>query len=302
MSMVSELLSSHDVDVRRARTDLIDDPPTPWGAGWTAALRIPEGHPFFFDHPLDHVPGILTLFGLFDLINAATPKRPDWCTGRLTAELAFPGMCVLDKAVMLSVIPDAKDADRYLLRAAQGDLTGCDGWLRIVGDTGFTGPPHGLNTARHTPCRPGLVNRVRRDNVLLGSPLGQETIVASLVHPPAGHYLAEGWYQEYSVRRIIEAGRQFSTMILHHAAGKTQDCRFIWLGVRIDLPCAPAGKVTALRWRRERLVGNRVTVTAELVGNPATAVSGSVSYTVVTVSPAAYERFRLAGTGREKTP
>jgi hypothetical protein len=300
--MVSELLYPHDVGVRRpVRTGLIDEPPVPHGAGWSTALRIPENHPFFFDHPLDHVPGILTLFGLFDLINAATPKRPDWCTGRLTAELSFPGMCGLDEAVILSVMPDGEDADRYLLRATQGDLTGCDGWLRIVGDSGFAEAPHGRRIVRPSPCPPGLVNRVRMDNVLLGPPTGQETVLASLVPPPAGHYLAEAGYQEYSVRGTIEAGRQFASMILHHAAGKAQDCRFVWLGARIDLPCAPKGRVTALRWRRERLVGNRITITAELVGTRATAVSGSVSCTVATVSPAAYERFRQAGTRREKT-
>src|SRR3954451_13757799 len=40
--------------------------------GWEVQLPVDESHQYFFDHPLDHVPGMLLLEGLIRLAEHAT--------------------------------------------------------------------------------------------------------------------------------------------------------------------------------------------------------------------------------------
>src|SRR5260370_15480409 len=98
-------------------SELVGAPAKPAADGWSAPLRIPYLHPFFFDHPLDHVPGMLTVCSLLDLAGAAVGDQLDHAGRRLRLSLAFPAICGLSRPTVLSVAPDRTLAGRLLVRA-----------------------------------------------------------------------------------------------------------------------------------------------------------------------------------------
>jgi hypothetical protein len=277
---------THQSPDLRTRPTLLASPPEWTGAAWSAPIRIPLADPFFFDHPLDHVPGLLSIFGLLDLFSAVTGSHIDSADERMLVELAFPAICELDRPVMLSVRADDRAPGRFLVRAEQDDVTGCEGWFELV---------HGISLAdeqeRNGLCQRELVHRGFEDNVLLGAVPDPGGLVVPMVSPSAGHYL-EWFGRGYSVRSAIEASRQFTTLLMHQAAGKPLDTQLIWLEFSADLPCVvgPA-MATGLRWRPQQLNGSRVTLTFDLIG-PSSVAIGSFRYRVAAVSQATYRRFR----------
>jgi A-factor biosynthesis hotdog domain len=279
-------------------SELLGAPAEPAADGWSAPLRIPYLHPFFFDHPLDHVPGMLTVCALLDLAGAAAGDQLDRA-GRLGLSLAFPAICGLSRPTVLSVALDRSLAGRWQVRSVQDGVVTCAGWVQPT--DGLAGVATGAERAdRSSRCRPDLLHRTRLDNVLLGPPTSEpDAVAAALLHPPAGHYLTGFGCNGYSARGLIEAGRQFATMLVHQAVGKPPDTKMIWLAVEADLPCAPvAGVVVALRWqqRPRQHSGSRVRLEFDLVDRSSAAVLGSLAYSGRAISPAAYERFRAITT------
>ncbi|NEA28219.1 AfsA-related hotdog domain-containing protein, partial [Actinomadura bangladeshensis] len=69
-------------------------------------LVVDESDPFYFDHPLDHVPGMLLFSGLLELAGRADGlraggRRP----ARVVAGLDFTRFCELDRGTTLSCRP-----------------------------------------------------------------------------------------------------------------------------------------------------------------------------------------------------
>lgn len=274
-------------------------------AGRSAPLLVPHGNPFFFDHPLDHVSGMLAICALLDLTSAVTGDPMDQPDRRLLADLTFPAMGDLDQPTELSVTfdtalstsPDTGPADRYQIRAVQGGAATCAGALELGS---ARAPSVAPGPVGHTGrCPADLVNRARQANVLLGPPEDVSGDVVVAVHrPPADHYLSGFGRAGYSPRGIVETSRQFLTLLVHQAAGRSLDTKIIWLDFTADVPCAvPDDAALALRWRPEPLRGNRLSVHMELTCGGSRTVLGRFGYRVLAVSPAAYRRFRSSAAG-----
>src|SRR4051794_28079667 len=65
---------------------------------WMAALRVDQSDPFFFDHALDHVPGMLILCGMVAVVRECNGTAHD---GRVAGALTFRRMCELEPAPLL---------------------------------------------------------------------------------------------------------------------------------------------------------------------------------------------------------
>jgi hypothetical protein len=266
---------------------LLAAPPRLAGRDWSAPLRIPHGHPFFFDHPLDHVSAAITMFGLLDLLAAATGDLLNTAGRRLLGELSFPAICELNPPVMLCVTADEDVPGRWLVRSLQDGTTACDGWLELADQT-----VSGTGAPGRSLCPRELVHRTRADNVMLGPFPDRDEIVVPMLHPPTGHYLDSFARNGYSVRGAIEASRQLVTLLTHLAMDKPLDTKLVLLELAVNVPCAPnPGTAMALRWRRRPLAGGVVEATFDLI-SASSAVLGNFRYRVAPVSPAAYRRFR----------
>ncbi|MGX7825815.1 AfsA-related hotdog domain-containing protein [Actinokineospora sp. 24-640] len=272
-----------------AAPDSVVGPMTATAEGWSAPLWIPEDHPFFFDHPLDHVSGMLTICGMLDVVTALAGDPIERGDRRMLVDLTFRGISDLERPSEVLV---SEADDRYLVRTEQGGASTCDGSVRLVdGIVPRTGPTPAGGTEL---CPPELVHRHRVENVMLGAPVETaEGITAPLLAPPRGHYLDGFGGARYSVRGLIEASRQFFTVLLHRAADKPMGTTTFWMRLGADLPCSPTTEdALSLRWRRVGHRGTRITVAFDLVATGSGAVLGSFEYHAVAVSAVAYQRFR----------
>jgi len=80
-------------------------PATPGEARWE--LRVDTGHPVFFDHPVDHVPGMVLLEAARQAARAATQQPRALLLG-LDSE--FTRYCELDTPCWIQARPQAPDA------------------------------------------------------------------------------------------------------------------------------------------------------------------------------------------------
>src|SRR5690349_10728812 len=77
----------------------------------TAPMQVDQDHPFFFDHPLDHVPGMLLVAQLLDLARVVAPGTANpWPGRRLKLALDFPRFCELDLAAAMHLTADPATA------------------------------------------------------------------------------------------------------------------------------------------------------------------------------------------------
>ncbi|NVI92522.1 AfsA-related hotdog domain-containing protein, partial [Actinomadura sp. BRA 177] len=107
-------------------------------------LVVDESDSFYFDHPLDHVPGMLLFSGLLELaVRAdglrARGRRP----GRVVAGLGFTRFCELDRGTTLSCRPFPGRNRAWAVAARQAGREVCGGSIAFAD----AGPGRGGRTA-----------------------------------------------------------------------------------------------------------------------------------------------------------
>ncbi|MFI7601240.1 AfsA-related hotdog domain-containing protein [Actinoplanes sp. NPDC049681] len=262
------------------------------GHRWTADLRVDRTDPFFFDHPLDHVPGMLLLCGALDLARAGAAGS---AAHRLRTALTFRRICELAPDPALELV----DRDgRYDVHVRQGAAVAADGWFAFDSTGTVAVPP--AAPARPLPAEALLVHRVRTENVMIGDPhRTDDGFRAPVLVPSAEHALAGRGPDTHSVECLIEAARQFITLLVHRIGRWPLGAQIIWLGVVADLPTdLPRTAGLALRWRTAPLGTGRTWCDFDLVGvdDPAP-VLGTLRYHIKVLSAQAYGRFRRASGG-----
>jgi hypothetical protein len=261
----------------------------------TALLLVDQNHPFFFDHPLDHVSGMLLMTGLLDLVRASADPFLGTRSGRrVRLSLKFVKFCELDQRVLLIAEPDpANGGDKWAIRAVRGDCTVCEGTIELVRDTERLPrwPADGRPVA---PCMPALVHRADSSNVVLGAPtICDGCYHVPLVSPPAGHFLRRHGEDRYGVEEMIESGRQLFTAATHIAHEQPAGTQLVWIVLNADLPAAPVRSVPlALDWVVRPPRGNTGVFEFTLVANGTSHRVGSLSYVMKSFTPAAYQQLR----------
>jgi hypothetical protein len=111
-----------------------------------ARLVVDKGDSFYFDHPLDHVPAILMVAGLLDLIRSANGDvSQDW---RIRMSLDFRRFCDLDDEHSLSIsrlLDGTDDESGWDLRVETGSALAADG----------TAVLHQKSSTQLVPAAPG---------------------------------------------------------------------------------------------------------------------------------------------------
>ncbi|WP_212822640.1 AfsA-related hotdog domain-containing protein [Catellatospora sp. TT07R-123] len=255
---------------------------------WTARLHVDQEHPFYFDHPLDHVPGMLLVAGLLDLARAvAGDPAAAWAEHRLLLSLSFPRFCELTEPTALQCAPSGRDA--WALRAEQAGLPVCEGTLAVAPGRpgpGDTAPP------AVGPAPAHLVHRVHDRNVMVGELSRPHADVAEAAVLTSDAFAHCG--DRRAPEEIIEATRQLCIMLGHVAHGRPADTQVVWLDVTADLPgAAPRDEALTLRWRPsppER--GGRASFPFALVTGSGREV-GTITCRSHTMSRRAYEKIRF---------
>jgi len=272
------------------RADLLAHLPRLGGDGWSAALDVPEDHPYFTDHQRDEIAGTLAVAGLLDLVAAVGGRSMGRPGRRLVLDLTFPGPGVPD---LLTTRPEPGVPGLWSLRAGSDGLVVCAGSLNVldaVGSRPGIPPSTGVEL-----CPQELVDREYPENVLIGLPDRDTTsITTRVLTPPPGHYLDGSGEATHSVRSLLEACLQFLTVLQHWATCLPADVRMVWLHFHADLPAVPAPEGTySLRWHRKPPKNRYLVMDIELLGG-AGETAGRFGFRALAVSPEAYRRIRDA--------
>ncbi|MGW5325977.1 AfsA-related hotdog domain-containing protein [Streptomyces sp. NPDC004014] len=263
---------------------------------WLTDLTVDQSDPFFYDHPLDHVPGMLLACAMAD----AVADRVDIPAGsRVKWVVNFRVMPELSPGLVLYAAPP--ENGRHTLRVTQGPAVVSDSWFTLTGDpeAGRPGGAAAAHAPAGEPARASLVHRTRPENVMLGEPRAEDGVfTAAVLLPGAGHTLASRRPGRRSVKSVVEAGRQFATWLSHRVGGWPDEVQMLWLRLTADLPAdLPATLPLALRWRQTRMSDDKARLTFELVaGDGAGTGIGSLVYVSKGLTPEAYRAFR-AGAG-----
>jgi len=262
--------------------------------GKTAAQLLVDKHdPFFFDHTLDHVPGILVVAGLLDLVREETPgPRRD---GRIELSLGFHRFCGLDDDITLSVAapPSGSHEEHHRqLHAEIGDDPACSGTVVL----------HQKSSTRFAPATPvrmggslpvaDLSHRARPENCFIEAAWWHEgRLLADVRKPAVGHPL-----HERPLEQLIEAARQFATLIGHAGYGKPVDSKFVLRTLDADLPLMPPSDDVYMEWTGLPPKGRAFDLGMRIYrryGDGLDEEVGSANFDTLIVDPHQYQRIRF---------
>lgn len=181
-----------------------------------AQLVVNEAHPYFFDHPLDHVPGILLIEGVLQLAELAMPPRSGRVAYVNTLEIKFQRYVQKEGAIDLQLEQD-KDKDLPVFRATvrQDGKLMCTCTLGMAYHSVHEALPAARFTA--TACRDkALLHKARQENVLVSdmSDIAQGLSVETL-KPADEHFFQQGGPKHYSMVYFLEVARQCFMQIAH---------------------------------------------------------------------------------------
>jgi hypothetical protein len=256
---------------------------------WRSTLAVDLDDSFFFDHPLDHVPGIMLISGLLDLVAAAAPEAftaqgsHPVSRHHLRTGLWFPRFCELDEATELRACPSSPNA--WAVQASQARGPVCLGSVDVYDadqepadqEPADQEPADQEPAGPAEPGAPGLdgepadvrfVHRARPENVLVSRIVEQDDgtrLVALLSSHGAARFTARTG-DVRSPEELIEAARQVATMVWSCEYGFPADVLLTLNRLEADVPVAVhRGRPVGLRWKAGQPRGTKAQTGLELV-------------------------------------
>jgi A-factor biosynthesis hotdog domain len=228
--------------------------------------RVDLGDPVFFDHPLDHVPGMLLAVAILELAEHSSMLEPD----NVTFQLTFTRFCELGAPVEVTATREAGGSSRIeFIQSGRSIAKG----LLARRDTQPLTERAAVPALGDGPISGELVHRANPRNIAVG-PLTiedgrvwtrvREQGAISGLPPRAG-----------AVASILEAARQFGIAILHRWGEHPLGTKMIFVGLTAEVPTAvPPGHVArALSWQvTPPEQTSKLCIDVHAVGDPASKV------------------------------
>lgn len=219
--------------------DTLDSAPS--GGVSRGLIRVDLHDPVFFDHPLDHVPGMLLVVAGLELAEHAAMLRPANVSFRFT----FAKFCELDAPVEVSAIRETAGNPVEFVQSGRSIATGLLGRRETALPAELAPAPAFENGLMPSE----LVHRADAANVAVG-PL---TVEAGRVWVRVDDQAAIAGLppRASAVASTIEAARQFAIAILHVWGQHPMGTKMIFVGLTAEVPTAvPQGHMArALSWR-----------------------------------------------------
>jgi hypothetical protein len=218
---LEELLAAQQSDPR----NVVLEQPTEADGAFQATLRVDEGHGYFFDHPLDHVPGILLLHGAVALATLAAARLRPGRPGLYVRAVDVRFRRYTEKAPPITLsarpVPSAGPALAVAVRVEQSGQVTCECRVEVDEAAAIApyDPPAAFPPGADRPDR-HLLHKSRDENVLVG-PLEEHAgglRVRTLPVPP-GHFFADGDPRQHSMLYFLEIARQCFMLVAHTAVG-----------------------------------------------------------------------------------
>lgn len=180
-----------------------------------ATLVVDQTHPFFFDHKLDHIPGLLLAEGMYQLaetlsLHCLNSVRHHAC--RLHIE--FERFCLFSSPVRLfaEVARIQNSETTICVRSEQG------GQVRNSAEIVFKPvsqkdrafmSTEGLASDAGPPCPKEMINKLNPNNVMISLPEDKKGTLSAAIRPPSrGNLLGDHAEELYHPLYILEAFMQ----------------------------------------------------------------------------------------------
>ena len=214
--------------------------------GGRAAILPDQSHPFFYDHPLDHVPGLLLIEAGFQMARAWA-RHADIAGDALCGfSVRFRRFCLHGAPIRLVLQSIAEGPVRTLGVALRQEGGGAaDVTLRLGAPaTGGDAVPH-LPQALLPDPAPGVrLNKSDPANIMIGQPVETACGHAALLLPPApGNLLGDGHPVWHHPLYLLEGFMQLLRFRNTERPAGAPRMRDILAGIDVDL-AAPAARDT----------------------------------------------------------
>jgi hypothetical protein len=275
---------------------LLADPRRRQGV-WSAKLTVDETDPYFFDHPLDHVPGMLLLTGNLDLINVAESSLSQDLGQRVSMSVSFRAFAELQRDILVwaSEMPSFDPGVQWTFGSKQEDRTLVEGWVSIRDHILILpSTPKRSNISVLHPASADLVHRHRPENILIGTPRVDGHALKSPIMPLSPtHLLARRNKNFRGIEELIEAARQFVIFHAHAVDGYPADTQMILSRISAEVPrYLPRDWPVAFKFIAGGKSSSGYTLRFELVGDSEDASYGQFEVSGRAASPKSYRRIR----------
>ncbi|HBU6430625.1 TPA: hypothetical protein MC498_004262 [Klebsiella oxytoca] len=178
--------------------------------GWQSVLRVNEQHPYFFDHPLDHVPGILLIAGALQMITDAGLIKNNQYIDKMNVRF----ISYVDKYHPINLSLNKSQTDEWTIAVKQQNNNVCIIKITLALNT--------LTILTNTfsdivPCsKMKVLHKHRHENVLVGDLFDDHdcyTVFTTQI--PDGHFFSQGKVKNLSMVYFLEIARQCYMQIAH---------------------------------------------------------------------------------------
>lgn len=179
-----------------------------------AQLLVNETHPYFFDHPLDHVPGILLIEGMLQLVELASPPRRGQVAYVKNMSVKFHHYVQKEGVIDLQVEP-GKEPQVFNARVMQAGKLMCSCVLGIAYSAACEMLPAGKFTA--TRCRDkALLHKTREENVIVSDmKMTAQGLSVETLELADEHFFRKDNPRHYSMVYFLEVARQCYMQLAH---------------------------------------------------------------------------------------
>lgn len=271
-----------------AHRSTISDPICHSAAGlWTAQLIVDESDPVIFDHGVDHVPGMLILHGIAELVERASLLPAGLCAAA-SFDLTFTRFVEKDRPASLVIAPagaqlwhvELVQLDRTVVAGKVGTIA-----LDALGDhkvRGQTGSPPLAAAA--------LVHRRRPENIIV-SPLRTMAAGHAVEYLPSEAVRTKRFEYAHCPLDIVEAARQFMILLSHAVCGFDLDRRLILNRVIVSMP-RPFPRGAAVHLHSAQPMVNRSQLDMTIDAYCGDAPAATIVWDIKAVTPTVYARLR----------
>lgn len=183
-----------------------------------ATMRIDETHPYFFDHPLDHVPGILLIEGVLQSVDLAVKHEQIDETFVSSIDVRFKRYTEKQHPIAIKVQRNAANAQFHGSISQSGNVV-CECTIGV--EAGSISATRRHSSALHShpaQARPDkrLLHKSRDENVLVEA-LHEHAggVRTRTIAIPEGHFFRDGSPAAHSMLYFLEIARQCLMLVAH---------------------------------------------------------------------------------------
>jgi A-factor biosynthesis hotdog protein len=254
---------------------------------WSAPLVVDDSDPVIFDHRVDHLPGMLMLHGIAELLERAY-QEPDGRTAG-SMDLVFTRFGEKDRPALVTIRP-ASAPHTWQVELTQSAHAVCSGTVQAIALADRARSTVVTAAAAVELADAALVHRSRPENIVV-SALRASDGGYTVDYVPSEFVRTKRFAHVHGPLDIVEAARQFMILLSHTACGFALGTRLILTRLAVSVPrLFPRAATVRLHSAQPRVDRHRLDFTIHArCGN---APAATITWDIKAVTPAVYARLR----------